>query len=253
MAHRPLSLANHSEASSAHLGGFVTTQWTRVLEARGDSPEAKAALSDLSAAYYAPVFSFIRRSAPDEDSARELTQEFFARLLARHGIDSVDPQRGRFRSYLLGAVKHFLSDMREHAHRLKRSTGQPLEPIELGTDSSPALQLADPNTPSPDREFDRKWALTLLDRALAKLAQEHEADGKADHFEALKPWLSGDSENISQAEAAARLGVNEGAVKVAIHRLRRRFREVIKSEIGQTVSDRAQVDAELHYLLEALL
>jgi RNA polymerase sigma-70 factor (ECF subfamily) len=242
-----------STSASVGPAAFVTTQWTRVLDARGDSPEAKAALSDLCAAYYASVFDFIRRSAPDEDSARDLTQEFFARLLARHGIDSVDPQRGRFRSYLLGAVKHFLADMQEHSHRLKRGAGQPLESIEPGTDTSPALQLADPNTPSPDREFDRKWALTLLNRALAKLAQEHEAAGKADHFEALKPWLSGDSENISQAEAAARLGVNEGAVKVAIHRLRRRFREVIKSEIGQTVSDRTQVDAELHYLLEALL
>ncbi len=128
-----------------------------------------------------------------------------------------------------------------------------MESIEPGTDTSPGLQLPDPNAPSPDREFDRKWALTLMARALATLAQEHEASGKAEHFEALKPWLSGDTENLSQAEVAARLGVNEGAVKVAIHRLRRRLREVIQNEIGQTVSDPAQVDAELHYLLEALL
>ena len=244
--------SEHSTPASIGPGAFVTTQWTRVLEARGNSPEAKAALSDLCAAYYTPVFSFIRRNAPDEDSARDLTQEFFARLLARHGIDRVDPQRGRFRSYLLGAVKHFLADVREHDHRLKRGDGQPLQSIEPGTDTSPGLQLPDPNTPSPDREFDRKWALTVLDRALAVLAREYHAAGKADHFEALKPWLTGDTEDISQAEAAARLGVNEGAVKVAIHRLRRRFREVIKSEIGQTVSDCGQVEAELHCLLEAL-
>ena len=253
MADRPLSLASHSEASSPLPGGFVTTQWTRVLEARGDSPEAKAALSDLCAAYYTPVFAFIRRSARDEDTACDLTQEFFARLLARHGIASVEPQRGRFRSFLLGAVKHFLADMREHAHRLKRGAGQSLESIEPGTDTSPGLQLPDPNAPSPEREFDRKWGLTLLDRALKALAQEHEASGKADQFEALKPWLIGDTENISQAEAAARLGLNEGAVKVAIHRLRRRFREFIKNEISRTVSSHAQVDAELHCLLEALL
>ena len=253
MADRPLSVPHQSGASSPLAGGFVTTQWTRVLEARGESPEAKAALSDLCGAYYAPVFAFIRRSAPDEDTARDLTQEFFARLLARQGIATVDPQRGRFRSFLLGAVKHFLSDMREHAHRLKRGASQPMESIEAGTDTSPGLQLADPNAPSPDREFDRKWALTLLARALVALAQEHEASGKADQFEALNPWLSGDTENISQAEAAAQLGMNEGAVKVAIHRLRRRFREVIKGEIGQTVSDPVQVEVELHDLLEALL
>src|SRR5439155_12047653 len=142
---------------------------------------------------------------------------------------------------------------RVHAHRLKRGAGQPIESIEPGTDTSPGLQLPDPNTPSPEREFDRKWALTLLDRALAGLAEEHKASGKASHFEALKPRLTGDGENLSQAETGRQLGLNEGAVKVAIHRLRRRFREVLKHEIGQTVSDRAQVDEELHYLLEALL
>lgn len=242
-----------STPSASSPATFVTTQWTHVLEACGDSPEAKAALSDLSAAYYAPVLAFIRLNAPNEDAARDLTQEFFARLFARHGIATVDPQRGRFRSFLLGAVKHFLADMRHHDHRLKRGAGQPMESIDAGTDTSPGLQLPDPKAPSPDREFDRKWALTLLDRALATLAREHEVSGKAGHFEALKPWLTGDTENISQAEAAARLGMNEGAVKVAIHRLRRRFREVIKHEISQTVSDPGQVDEELHCLLEAIL
>ena len=245
--------SEHSTPASATPAAFVTTQWTQVLEARGASPDAQAALSELCAAYYAPVFAFIRRTALNEDAARDLTQEFFARLLARQGIDSVEPERGRFRSFLLGAVKHFLADMRDHTHRLKRGAGQTMESIEPGTDTSPGLQLADPNAPSPDREFDRKWALTLMARALATLAQEHQTSGKAAHFEALKPWLSGDTENLSQAEVAVRLGMNEGAIKVAIHRLRRRLREVIRSEIGQTVSDRAQVDAELHYLLEALL
>jgi serine/threonine protein kinase len=152
--------------------------------------------------------------------------------------------------YSLGVV---LADMRDHAHRLKRSGGQPHESIDPGTDTSPGLQLPDANNPSPDRVFDRRWALTLLERALTVLAEEHKAAGKSDQFEALKPWLTGDTENISQAEAARQLDLNEGEVKVAIHRLRRRFREVIKNEIGQTVNDRAQVDEELHYLLEAQL
>ncbi|HLP77908.1 MAG TPA: ECF-type sigma factor [Candidatus Paceibacterota bacterium] len=231
---------------------FVTTQWTRVLEARGDSPEARAALSDLCAAYYAPVFAFIRHNMPDEDAARDRTQEFFTRLLSRQSLGAVDPGRGRFCSYLLGAVKHFLTDMREREGRLKRGGGQQHESIEPGTDTSPGLQLPDANAPSPDREFDRKWALTVLDRALAALAAEHHAAGKADQFDALKPWLTGDTESLSQADAARKLGLNESAVKVAIHRLRRRFRETIKTEIGQTLSDHSQVDEELGQLLAAL-
>ena len=214
---------------------FATTQWTQVLEARGASPEAKAALSDLCAAYYAPVFAYIRNHSRDEEAARDLTQEFFARLLARHGIDSVDPDRGRFRSFLLGAVKHFLADMRDHSRRLKRGAGQPMESLDGGTDTSPGLQISDENAPGPEREFDRKWALTVLDRALAALAEEYKTGGKAGQFEVLKPWLTGDSGGSTQAEAAQRLEMSEGAVKVAIHRLRRRFRDLVKAEISGTL------------------
>jgi RNA polymerase sigma-70 factor (ECF subfamily) len=244
--------SEHSTPERSTPAAFVTTQWTQVLEARGDSPAAKAALSDLCAAYYAPVFAFIRRNAPDEDAGRDLTQEFFARLLARQGIATVDPQRGRFRSFLLGAVKHFLADMSDHDHRLKRGAGQPMESIDPGTDTSPGLQLRDPNASSPDREFDRKWALTVLGRALATLAEEHKAAGRPEHFDALKPWLNGDPETLSQADAAHQLGMSEGAVAVAIHRLRRRFREVVKGEIARTLHDPAQVGDELACLVAAL-
>jgi RNA polymerase sigma factor (sigma-70 family) len=239
-----------SDQSSAAI--FVTTQWTRVLEARGESPEARAALSDLCEAYYAPVFAFVRCSTRDEESARDLTQEFFARILSGQSISGVDRSRGRFRSFLLGAVKHFLSDMREYGGRKKRGGGQVHEPIDSGTYTSLELQLADLTVLSPDREFDRKWALTLLDRALAALASEHQAAGKIEQFEILKPWLTGDTENLSQSDAARQIGSNEGAVKVAIHRLRRRFREVLKIEISQTVHDRAEVGDELRNLLLAL-
>jgi RNA polymerase sigma factor (sigma-70 family) len=223
-----------------------------VLAARGESPEARAALSDLCAAYYAPVFAFIRRTTRDEDSARDLTQEFFARILSGQSITGVDRSRGRFRSFLLGAVKHFLSDMHEHARRKKRGGDHVHLTIDPGTDTSPELQLADLAVLSPDREFDRKWALTLLDRTLAALASEHQVAGKIEQFEILKPWLTGDTENLSQSDAARKLGSNEGAVKVAIHRLRRRFREVLKNEISQTVQDRADVGEELRNLLLAL-
>jgi RNA polymerase sigma factor (sigma-70 family) len=244
--------SEHSTPVRSPSAAFVTTQWTQVLEARGDSPGAKAALGDLCAAYYAPVLAFVRRDAPDEDAARDLTQEFFARLLARQGIATVDPQRGRFRSFLLGAAKHFLADMRDHDHRLKRGAGRPMESIDAGTDTSPGLQLSDPSAPSPEREFDRKWALTVLGRALATLAEEHKAVGKPGHFDALKPWLTGDQATQSQAEAARRLGMSEGAVAVAIHRLRRRFREVVKREISRTLHDPAQVGDELACLVAAL-
>ena len=232
---------------------FVTTRWTRVLEARGDSTEAKAALSDLCAAYYAPVFAFIRRNAPDEEAARDLTQEFFARLLARGGIDTVDPRRGRFRSFLLGAVKHFLADMRDHDRRLKRGGGRAIESLDADAGTPSGLEGPGSNAAGPDQEFDHKWALTLLGRALATMAQEYAEAGKSVHFETLKPWLTGDGGSISQTEAAGQLQMNEGAVKVAIHRLRRRLREVIKNEISQTVKDRADIDMEMHALLEALL
>jgi RNA polymerase sigma-70 factor (ECF subfamily) len=233
---------------------FVTTHWTRVLEARGDSPEAQEALSDLCAAYYAPVLAFLRRSGRDEEAARDLAQEFFARLLTRRGLDTVEPGRGRFRSFLLGAVKHFLADQHDRTHAAKRGGGHEPVPLDArsASDTTTELQIPDPAAAVPDTFFDRQWALTILDRALAALAAEHDAAGKADHFEALKPWLTGDSDKLSQAEAARRLDLNEGAVKVAIHRLRKRFRELVKAEIAQTVGGGADVQTELSYLLEVL-
>lgn len=233
---------------------FVTTQWTRVLEARGDSPEAQAALGELCAAYYAPVLAFIRRTARNEEVARDLTQEFFTRLLARHGLDTVEPGRGRFRSFLLGAVKHFLADQYDRSRAAKRGSGQESIPLETGSagDTTVALQIPDLAATVPDAYFDRQWALTILDRALAALAAEHATAGKADQFETLKPWLTGDAEKLSQADAARRLNLNEGALKVATHRLRKRFRELVKAEIAQTVGGGADVQAELNYLLEVL-
>jgi len=231
---------------------FRTTHWTRVLLARGDSPEAKAALSELSAAYYAPVFAFIRRTVANEDTARDLTQEFFTRLLARQGLDTVEQSKGRFRSFLLGAVKHFLADSHDQAMAAKRGGGQTVLPFSNGTDTSPGLQVTDVSASSPDREFDRKWALTILDRALVALTAEHEEAGESARFNILKPWLTGENERLSHADAASALSMNEGAVKTAAHRLRRRFRELVKAEIAQTVPDPAQVDQELRHLQEVL-
>jgi RNA polymerase sigma-70 factor (ECF subfamily) len=253
---KPAVTSLNTEPSNSERGAaggyFATTHWTRVVEAGGHSPEAKAALSELCAAYYAPVHAFIRQHTSEEEAARDLTQEFFARLLAKESLAPVDPRRGRFRSYLLGAVKHFLADARDHAQRLKRSPGQPVESMDAASDTGTGVQLRDNSTLSPDREFDRKWALTLLDRALATLAEEHQAAGKSEQFQALKPWLTGDAGDLSQAEVARRLGINEGALKVAIHRLRRRFRDLVRAELAHTLHHPSELADELSCLMVAL-
>lgn len=232
----------------------METRWTLVLRARGETPGAQSALGELCEAYYAPVLTFIRQGDRPEEVVRDLTQEFFARLLARHGLDTVEPGRGRFRSFLLGAVKHFLADQHDRAQAAKRGGGQMVVSIEAGagTSTTTELQIPDPAGPVPDTVFDRQWALTLVERALNLLAGEFAAAGKTGQFDTLKPWLLGEVESLSQADAAHRLGLTEGAAKVAIHRLRKRFRELVKAEIAQTVDDPAQVRDELRYLLEVL-
>lgn len=243
-----------SEDSPQRPGGFIPTRWTLVLRARGKSPAAQEALGELCEAYYAPVLAFIRHAKRDEETAHDLTQEFFASLLARHGLDTVEPGRGRFRSFLLGAVKHFLADQHDRAHAAKRGGGRAVVSLEAatGTHTTTGLQVPDPAGPVPDTVFDRQWALTLVERALNLLASEFKAAGKEAQFETLKPWLLGEVDSISQADAAARLGMTEGAAKVAIHRLRRRFRELVKAEIANTVDEPGQVQEELRYLLEVL-
>ncbi len=140
---------------------FLTTHWTQVLAARGNTPEARQALSDLCAAYYSPVLTFLRQSGHDEDLARELAHEFFAAILQRHGLDGADPRRGRFRTYLLGAVKHFLANRHASALRRKRGANAPHESIAPGTDTSPGLDIADPASLPPDALFDREWAVNV--------------------------------------------------------------------------------------------
>lgn len=232
---------------------FAPTRWTLVLRARGETPEARAALSELCEAHYQPVFRFLRREGRDEDAARELAQEFFARILQRGELGAADPSRGRFRSYLLGAVKHFLADRRKHERRDKRGGGAVPESLDASpVESVPLLQVADAGATVPDAWFDREWALAVMEHALNAVEAEFKSAGKAEQFSLLQPWLVGETEALSQADVARQLGLNEGAVKVAIHRLRKRFRELLRSEIAQTVAEHEDIDAELRYLIEAL-
>ena len=242
-------------SATPHTSPFAPTRWTLVLRARGDSAESQAALSELCETYYQPVLRFLRCEGRDEDAARELAHDFFARVLAGSGFDGADPERGRFRSYLLGALKHFLADQRAHAQRLKRGGDVTPESLDAsaGTDTSPGLSVADPGAATRDAVFDREWALTVMDRALVALQKEFAEAGKAVQFETLKPWLMGDAPASSQADAARRLDLTEGAVKVTIHRLRKRFREVVRANIAQTLADPVLVDEELRHLVEALV
>lgn len=222
---------------------FAPTRWSLVLRAKGNSPEARAALSELCGAYCDPVLRSLRGRVFDEEQARDLCQEFFAHVLQGSHLDGADPSRGRFRSYLLGALRHFLSDLRERDARQKRGGGVAPESLE---------QVPEPATEPDDAQFDRDWALALMARSLAVLANEYRQGGRSEWFAQLKPWLEGNVPPGHQAEILERLGLSEGALKVAIHRLRRRFRETLLHEIRQTLPADADAAEELRYLIEVL-
>jgi RNA polymerase sigma-70 factor (ECF subfamily) len=227
---------------------FLTTRWTRVCAARSDSAEGRRALADLCDAYYEPVVTFLRYELRDADAARELSHAFFAKLLAGGAIDNADPARGRFRSYLLGAVKHFLSHERAANRRLKR--GGDHEHLSLDTDT--VLDVSDPGQPAPDAEFDRQWALTVLARALDSLRTQCVATGRETFFEQAKPWLTGEASHGDQTAVAAACGMSAAAFKMAVHRLKHDFRQCVKAEIASTLNDPAMVAAEMESLFAAL-
>ncbi|MEK7953853.1 RNA polymerase sigma factor [Luteolibacter soli] len=222
---------------------FHPTRWTLVLRSHGESEDARAALSELCAAYYEPVVIFLRRDGRGDDAAREKAHAFFAVVL-EDGLGSPDPGQGRFRSYLLGALKHFLINQRDAELTAKRGAGAEHVSLTHETDTAPGLPM--PGVSDDTLAFDREWALALLARALSALETEH--TGKSKVFETLKPWLDGGAET-SQAEAARILGMSENAVKVAIHRLRARLRELIRAEVAATVNDPAEVADELRHLI----
>jgi DNA-directed RNA polymerase specialized sigma24 family protein len=231
---------------------FHTTRWTLVGKAAGGSLEAKEALSELCAAYYAPVVAFLCRTGHGQDAASELAHEFFAQLLANAALGDPDRQRGRFRSYLLGSVKHFVANTRRAALREKRGGGAEHLPLKEGSDTSPGIDPADANGFPPDSAFDREWALALVERALALLGSECEGAEQTAQFTMLRPWLSPAAAPGPVAEVAAQLGLSEGAAKVAIHRLRRRFREIVRAEIAQTLHSASELDDEMRHLIAAL-
>jgi RNA polymerase sigma factor (sigma-70 family) len=229
---------------------FPTTRWTLVFAA-GDPhrKEARSALVSLCENYWYPLYAYLRRRGNSADEAQDLTQEFFMRVLEGRYLDRADPEKGRFRSFLLTSLKFFVADENDRRRALKRGGGT-VGSLEFS--SGEELYQREPaHDETPERIFERRWALSVLDRVVEKLRDEFVHHGRADNFERLKVFLLGESD-ASYAAVALEMNTSEGALKVAIHRLRKRYRELLRHEIADTVSDPAEIEPELRYLATVL-
>ena len=230
---------------------FATTQWTVVLNAQGESPAAQEALEKLCRTYWWPLYGFVRRQGYSPEEAQDLTQGFFAMLLERRDFDAVRQEKGRLRSYLLASLKNFLAKAHRRATTIKRGEGRPLVPLdELLARERADLEPTD--ALSADRIYERRWALTLLEQVLARLGEEYRVAGSTRLFEELKQLLADDPDRPSQAEIARELGIAENAVKQAFHRLRQRYRLLLREEIAQTVVAPDDVENELRHFIAVL-
>ena len=227
---------------------FATTHWSIVLAAGDDNqPDSKAALATLCEAYWYPLYCYVRRRGHGADESQDLAQEFFAVLLAKESLRAADPERGRFRSFLLASMNNFLANQRRRQHAQKRGGGQ--APLSLDFESAESRFTHEPSHDlTPEKVYERRWAMTLLDRALSTLRQEYVAGGKGALFDRLSVFLAGDRGPACR-DLAAELDMTEGAVKVAVHRLRKRCREQLRCEVADTVADPGDVEDELRDLL----
>ncbi len=244
--------ADHSTPSTAvPRDYFATTHWTVVLAAgRRRTAQSDRALEELCRTYWFPLYAYVRRHGHSREDAEDLTQAFFARFLEKNFLESVRSEKGRFRAFLLAALKHFLANEWDRARRLKRGGG--VAPLSLDWQDADTRYRIDPaDTLTPDKLYDRAWAVTLLERVIARLRDESAAEGKSKSFEQLKPFLTVGRSAIPYAQAADALGLSEGAARVAVHRLRRRYRELLREEISQTLSDPAQIEKEMQALFNA--
>ena len=231
---------------------FVTTRWTVVLHAgRKSSPQSDRALGELCQTYWYPLYAYVRRKGKMKEDAEDLVQAFFAKFLERNYLEGLSAERGKFRAFLLASLKHFLANEWDKSQRQKRGGG--VTHLSLDWQSADARFHLDPPDPSsPDKSFDREWALALLERVIARLHDECVATGKGKLFEQSRGYLMVGEDAIPYVEAALSLGLDEGAVRVAVHRLRKRYRELLRDEIAQTLDDPAQVTEELRSLQAAL-
>jgi RNA polymerase sigma factor (sigma-70 family) len=231
---------------------FMTTRWSVVLAAgRTSQPASREALATLCGLYWQPLYAYIRHRGSSPEEAEDMTQAFLAHVIEKESLRHVDPGKGKFRSFLLTSLKNFLSDQRSKEAALKRGGG--VAPISLDAENAEGCYSLDPGHDlTPERIFERQWALTVIEQAMGRLRERYARSGKENHFDEMKIFLSGEKRPVPHAEVAARLGLTGLAVKVAVHRLRKRFRDALREEIAHTVASSDQIDAELQALYTAL-
>jgi RNA polymerase sigma factor (sigma-70 family) len=231
---------------------FVTTHWSVVLAARDKhSPASAAALEALCRSYWYPLYAFVRRQGHSPHDAQDLTQGFFARVLAKDYLQAADKEKGRFRTFLRVALKRFLANEWDRARRIKRGGGH--AHISFDTEAAEQRYLSErSDTIPPDRLFERRWAMTLLNQALDRLQEEYERAGKLAEFQVLKPCLTADRGSIPYEQIAADLGLTMGNARVAVHRLRKRYRQAFRAEVAETVAAVEDIDEELRHIAQIL-
>jgi len=216
-----------------------------------DSPEAAAALEKLCRMYWLPLYSFIRRQGYGHHDAQDLAQGFFLRLLRMDSLAGLERQKGKFRTFLLAALKHYLSDERDHARAAKRGEGRALIPLDETTAEERYLEVAAPEL-TPEKLYDRRWALTVMGEALGRLRREYTDSGKSEVFERLSVFLSKDAGPGDYQDVAKSLGMSSGAMAVAVHRLRQRYRQCMRLELAQTVANPEDLEEEMKHLFASV-
>ena len=253
MSVAPGDITSLTGTGSAFAGpaAFTTTHWSVVLEAQGESPAAHHALEDLCRTYWRPIYGFVRREGAQAEEAKDITQGFFALILERKDFSSVRQEKGRLRSFLLASLKHFMANERRDAATLKRGGGRTVLPLD-GIESYEISDVDRGDMLSPDLLYDRRWAFTVLDRVFAGLLEESQKSLNPPLLQRLSTLLSDEPDRPSQAEIAREFGMNENAVKQAFHRLRQRYRQLLREEVAHTVATPAEIEDEMRHLIAAL-
>jgi RNA polymerase sigma factor (sigma-70 family) len=237
-----------TDASTSPRDIFATTHWTVVLAAgKRSTPQSDHALEELCHTYWFPLYAYVRRRGHTKEDAEDLTQAFFARFLEKNYLGLLDSEKGKFRAFLLASLKHFLANEWDKSQRQKRGGNATHLSLDWKT-ADTQFQIATTTEPSPDKAYDREWAVALLEKVIQRLRVECEADGRAKQFSELKIFLTAGKGALPYSAAAGSLGMDEGAVRTAVHRLRKRYRQLLRDEISQTLTDPAQVDEEMRAL-----